>query len=148
MIKDNHNRILVPTDLSLQSTNALLQAVSLAKKLDAEIHLVYIVDSPEFTRKKMVARPPIQNSPPVQQAEEITLLQEQAQTCFFPVILHIEKKHGDSAPAICKVAKRLKADFIVMGRRKEKGPLEHFLHGSTIERVVAHSPCTIIVTVT
>ena len=53
---------------------------------------------------------------------------------------------GDPSRSICKFARELPADLIIIGRHDEKGVVEHMLVGSTVERVVAHAPCSVLVT--
>jgi nucleotide-binding universal stress UspA family protein len=49
------------------------------------------------------------------------------------------------ATAICEEAREMNADMIVLGRHGREGFLEHLLIGSTVERVVRHAPCTVVV---
>src|SRR5258708_19359956 len=58
--------ILVPTDFSKHSENALTYAAAFAEKFDAELHLLHVVqDLALFVPEAVTAAPPI--TPPVEQ---------------------------------------------------------------------------------
>ena len=50
---------------------------------------------------------------------------------------------GDAGPAICAVAEELGAEMIVMGTRG-RGMLRSLLFGSTVQHVIRHSHCPVL----
>jgi len=142
-----HNKILVPTDFSQQSTESLRRAGVLAGKFDAEVHLLHVMEPTTYFETDMVAAPPLEDVDMTQQQREYGQLQAQADACGFEMALHLEESVGSHANNICAFAESLPADLIVIGRHEEKGMLGHLLAGATVERVVAHAPCSVLVTI-
>lgn len=141
-----HNKILVPTDGSGQSTEAIRRAGALARKFDAEVHLLHIVEPSLYFETDMVSIPPLNDIDHAMQQGALHRIQAQAKLFDFEVVVHIEESSGDPSRSICKFATSLPADLIVLGRHGEKSVVEHMLVGSTAERVVAHAPCSVLVT--
>jgi len=54
-----HKKFLVPTDCSEQSTEALRRAGELAKKFDADVHLLHISEPSMFFATDTVSVPPL-----------------------------------------------------------------------------------------
>jgi len=144
MIK--HNKILVPTDGSEQSTEAIRRAGVLARQFDAEVHLLYIVEPSLYFETDMVSIPPLEDIDDAIQKGALRRMKAQAKLFNFEVVIHLKESVGDPSRSICKFATSLPADLIVIGRHGEKGVVEHMLVGSTTERVVAHAPCSVLVT--
>ncbi|MFQ5581897.1 MAG: universal stress protein [Mariprofundaceae bacterium] len=142
------HRILVPTDFSEPSNDAVRAAIELADHFAAEVHLLHIVapqayyaDIPEamlppvedFTREMMDSAKQkldaiCQNSPP------------EIQTTA-----HVEESADTAAHAICDFAAKLPADLIVIGSHGNTG-LMHVLIGATAEHVVRFARCPVLVT--
>lgn len=141
-----HNKILVPTDFSEQSTEALRRAGKLAEKFDAEVHLLHLMEPSLYFETDMVSISPLDEVDDEIHHGHFQQLKEQAKACGFPVVLHVKEAVGDPARTICKFADTLPADLIVIGRHDEKGVIKHMLMGSTVERVVAHAACSVLVT--
>jgi nucleotide-binding universal stress UspA family protein len=55
-----------------------------------------------------------------------------------------EALEGAAAPALCRAARRLRADLVVLASRGRTGWLRVLL-GSTAERVAEHAPCAVLV---
>ncbi len=141
-----HNKILVPTDCSEQSTEALRRAGTLAKKFDAEVHLLHIAEPSLYFETDMIAIPPLAEIDGEVKKGTLHRLRAQIEQFDFKIVVHMKESSGDHSRSICKFAKKLPADLIVIGRHDEKGVVEHLLVGSTVERVVAHAPCSVLVT--
>ncbi len=142
-----HKKILVPTDCSKQSTEALRRAGELAKKFDADVHLLYISEPSVFFGTDMVSVPPLNELDDEVKKATLHRLKEQAQQFNFKITVHMKESIGDPSRSICKFARKLPADLIVIGRHDEKSVVEHLLVGSTVERIVAHAPCSVLVTI-
>jgi len=141
-----HNIILVPTDCSEQSTEALRRAIELAKKFDAEVHLLHISEPSVYFGTGTVAIPPLAELEDEVKKGALRRLKAQVEQFNFRIMVHMKESVGDPSRSICKFAKKLSADLIVIGRHNEKSIVEHLLVGSTVERVVAHAPCSVLVT--
>jgi len=141
-----HNKILVPTDFSEQSTESLRRAAVLAEKFDAEVHLLHVMKPSMYFEIDMVIAPSLDDVDSANQKIELSQLKAQAAACDFEIVLHLEESVGDHSRNICDFAKSLPADLIVIGRHDEKKVLRHMFVGATVERVVAHAPCSVLVT--
>jgi len=144
MIK--HNKILVPTDFSDQSTESLRRAAVLAETFNAELHLLHVVKPSMYFETDMVSAASLGDDDAIRE-RELAQLQKQAQACDVEAVLHHKESVGDHARTICEFAKSLPADLIVIGRHDEKHVLHHMFVGATAERVIAHAPCSVLVTV-
>jgi len=141
-----HNKILVPFDFSEQATESVRRAGVLAKQFDAEVHLLHVLEPSVYFETDMVSIPPIDEVNHAAHDGAVHRLQVLSEQFDFDVVTHVEESASDPSRFICSFAKALPADLIVIGRHDEKGVIEHMLTGSTSERVVAHAPCSVLVT--
>ncbi|GAV20144.1 putative universal stress protein [Mariprofundus micogutta] len=141
-----HNKILVPYDFSEQATEAVRRAAVLAGKFDAELHLLHVLEPSVYFETDMVSIPPIDEVNHAAHDGAVHRMQALSEQFDFDVETHVEESAGDPSRFICDFAASLPADLIVIGRHDEKGVIEHMLTGSTAERVVAHAPCSVLVT--
>jgi len=138
--------ILVTIDYSGQSEKVLEGAISMAKKFDAEVHLLYVAES--FGEYATFAIPHI--STDVLAAEML----KQARIKMDHFIEHHRGKckncvgsvlqSDDVANEIVNYAKKNKIDMIVMGTHGYKG-IEKTLMGSVAEKVLRTSSCPVTV---
>jgi universal stress protein A len=139
------HRILVPTDFSKHSQNALIYAAAFAGKFHASLHLLHVVqDLALFIPDMVTVAPPV--APTVQQ------LTAAVQDAFDRLIdennlkgLEIQKEVREGTPfyEIVSCAKELDVDLIVMGTHGHSG-LAHVLLGSVTEKVVRKAPCPVL----
>jgi universal stress protein A len=139
------HRILVPTDFSKHSHNALTYAVAFAEKFGAELHLLHVVqDLALFIPDAVTAMPPV--ALPV---DQITLaarealdrvIREQGLDRFS---VHPEVREGTPFAEIIRCAREKDIDLIVMGTHGHTG-LTHMLLGSVTEKVVRKAPCPVL----
>jgi len=144
-----HGNILVPTDFSDQSTEALRRACLMAKQFKAEVHLVHVIAPPVYADGDLIMVNPIHEVIKAQhQAANKGLGKQLERVGAQEVVVHttIEDAIVNTAKTICDLAKTLPADLIVIGRHSEKGVLEHLFMGSTAEEVVRRAPCSVLVT--
>lgn len=138
------NKILVPTDFSEQAENALQVAAMLAKKHNAEIYLLHMMEIP------------------MQQTDPINAHSDIPEALFFMklahkkfkdlldrdfldgIIVHETVKAGLTFREIKDTCKELGADFIVMGSHGASGLKEMFV-GSNVEKVVRTSEVPVLV---
>ena len=141
----DHGVIVVPTDFSDQSSEALRRACVLAKRFDAEVHLLHVIDPSLYFETDMVSISPLDEISKAQHEGATKRLAEQAGSVDVSITTHLEDAVSDPARAICDIAESLSADLIVVGRHGRQGVLEHMLLGSTAERVVRHASCSVLV---
>jgi universal stress protein A len=139
------HRILIPTDFSKHSQNALAYAVAFAEKFGAELHLLHVVqDLAMFLPDGVTAGPPL--LPPVDQltaAVRVALDRaiEENHLQHLPVQTHV--REGTPFYEIIRFAKEMNIDLIVMGTHGRSG-LVHVLLGSVTEKVVRKAPCPVL----
>jgi len=137
--------ILYVTDFSDLSLHALKYARYLAKKMDAELHVLHVVDDSYqyWIATDMIAAPV---GPPV---EELTGKAEQLLEEFVAKNLSQDVKvtrairHGRPFVEIIEYAKEQAIGMIVMGTHGRTG-LKHVLLGSVADKVVHRSPCPVL----
>jgi nucleotide-binding universal stress UspA family protein len=139
------HRILVPTDFSKHSENALSYAAAFAEKFGAELHLLHVVqDLALFIPEAVTAAPPI--APPVEQLtaavrEALDRVIMQHQLKRFGV--QSEVREGNPFYEIIRYAKEKDIDLIIMGTHGHTG-LIHVLLGSVAEKIVRKAPCPVL----
>jgi nucleotide-binding universal stress UspA family protein len=141
--------ILVPIDFSTMSIRAIDIAKRLAQRYDAAIHLVHVYQF-DYPAGFTAPMPPLVPF-------SLVNYEEDAERRLMHQLATLADKHGlprpnchllSGAPAfdeICRLAKKLPADLIVMPTHGRSG-LKHVFLGSTAERIVQHSPCPVFVT--
>ena len=131
-------RILVPTDFSATSDEALAYAKTLAGRFGASLHLVHAFEDPYTTAafaSEMYSTVPISlRDELVQQAEQSLAERLPAdQKTYFNGTTAIVT--GTPAKTILEYAATVGADLIVMGTHGRSG-MAHLLLGSVAERVL------------
>ena len=138
-----YSHILVPVDGSPTSRRGLLEAIRLAKVLQATVRLVHIVDERALTLNPEAATA---TAPLIEQFAEAgrQVLQEsvavaQREGVNVETVMH-ENLAGRVADRILDEAARWPADLVVMGTHGRRG-IRHAVLGSDAEAVV-HSAKT------
>jgi nucleotide-binding universal stress UspA family protein len=135
--------ILVPIDFSGRSLDALKNAIGLAKRFGADLHLAHVYE-PDFPLTTVMAMPFA--LPPVQVAQGVRRhLKDVAKKMGLE--LGPENYHaipGRPAAEICNLARWHAIDLIVVSTRGNTG-LKHLVLGSIAERIVRYSPCPVLV---
>ncbi|HYG34803.1 MAG TPA: universal stress protein [Clostridia bacterium] len=137
-------RILVPTDFSECSLQALDYALGLANEFGAKITLLHIVE-PAFVPDSYLGSLPTMDE--VNQnvleggRERLEALNRKRIGHRVPAetLVRMGRAHSE----IPDTAKALGIDLIVMGTHGASG-LQHILLGSTAERVIRHAPCPVM----
>lgn len=134
-------KILVPVDFSECSDEAMLYAAMLARRLNARVVLVHVIQPftygmtetfnlvDHYTALKTIAGP--------------LLDQARKRLSKQGVSVDTDLLSGPAHHKILQKAGRAKADLIVMGTHGRTG-VEHFLMGSVAEKVVRLSPCPVL----
>ena len=143
-----YKNIIVPTDGSVNSKRALEHAIVLASSLGASITLVYVANIVSV----------ISNFDQIPNAsgyvtEQVALdMEEEGKGVLddfdkeVPEGIDVKTvfEVGSPGPAVLSVAKKYKADLIVMGSRG-LGPLKGLFMGSVSSYVVTHSGCPVLI---
>jgi nucleotide-binding universal stress UspA family protein len=139
------HRILVPTDFSKHSHNALTYAAAFAEKFGAELYLLHVVQDlalfiPEAVSVAPPAVPPIEQMTAAVREGLARLVRENDLDRF---TVHTEVREGTPFYEIIQFAKEAGIDLIIMGTHG-RGGLAHVLLGSVSERVVRKAPCPVL----
>jgi universal stress protein A len=135
--------ILVPTDFSAASEEALHYAEALGARLGASLHVIHVVPDPVLASTWTEAYAYDLGSLRSRLlAEAQRQLEALAQTITRPSVT-TEAMVGDPAKIIMTTAEDRKADLIVMATHGRSG-LSHFFMGSVTERVVRGASCPVM----
>jgi nucleotide-binding universal stress UspA family protein len=138
------HRILIGTDFSDYSKEALDYAVLLAEHFGAELYLLHVFDIPTYLPGGIRVTG-------MEFSEWIRSLREGAQKKLEAlagevrqkgVVVHPILKEGIPFREIPKAVKEVSADLIVLGTHGRTG-LDRFMMGSVAERVARRAPCPI-----
>lgn len=137
-------KILVTTDFSDQALAGIDSAALLARRLGAEIVLLYVVED---------RLPPIMPFVSESEREQILVDHRDKATARMPDYARrylpddgvtTVAVTGAAAPEIVRFATENDVDLIVMASHGY-GPVKQLLLGSTTERVLHHAPCPVLV---
>ncbi len=134
------NNILLATDFSPESLNALQYAVSLAKRYGATIFLTHALP-PESSLAAAEPRPAPSDTMRHNAEQNMASLEsrEDLRRCPHEVIV----RSGDTWQVISQVLSNKKIDLVVVGTHGHGGIKKLFL-GSTAESVVRHATCPVL----
>ena len=136
--------ILVPIDFSLHSSNALRQAILMAKQFSAQIDLLHAITPIYLSANSALV--------PVGDVFYNRLLKEaritlekiaEAINAKEKIVINVKASLGPVAETIINYSKKIKANLIIMGTHGTAGVTEFFV-GSNAFRVVNHAPCPVL----
>ena len=137
------NNILVPSDFSECSDQAIRYGLELARKFDASLHLLHVVQDP-------ATQPWAAEGFAMPLLEVIEQWQKQAEDRLLTAVPPIERGRarvastvGSPYPEILRYAAEHDIDLIVMGTHG-RGGVSHLLLGSIAEKVVRRAPCPVL----
>lgn len=133
--------ILVPTDFSPCSLEAMRYAMGLAQLLGARVVFLHVVEPPAYGAELPTPYPGFEPDMTKKLAEMMHDWVEQVKVQGIAVEWHIEV--GAPFAEIRDAVERYGADLVVMGTHGRTG-LSHLLLGSVAERVVQHAPCPVL----
>jgi nucleotide-binding universal stress UspA family protein len=139
--------IVVGTDGSDTATQAVRQAVDLARDVGAKIELVSAyepVSSQRLSGERLEAPEDLQWTINPREDVDSTLEQAAATARDAGVEVNIYARQGDPADAILDVAEEQEADLIVVGNKGMTGA-KRFLLGSVPNKVSHHAPCSVLI---
>ncbi len=133
-------KILVGLDGSEPANRALEAAISEAGVWNAEVHVVYVVESGLFSSLPMDNTLEIIYSVLQKEGEEILLAaRKKAEAAGVPLTTHLRQGHAGSE--IIALAGELGVDLILLGSYGKSG-VDRLLLGSVTDYVVQNSPVT------
>ncbi len=142
-------KILVPTDFSDKSQYALDFAAQLARKNNAQIHLVNVIEHPHggsFNSTGTVAQPDDEEQLfilALMRRNRERLQEMLSQEQYEGIDIKSEVEVGRSFNTITNKLAEHECNLIVMGTHGTSG-LEETLIGSNAERVIRHADCPVI----
>jgi nucleotide-binding universal stress UspA family protein len=141
-------KILYATDLSKNSAFAFRYAVNSARKHDASIHILHVVDSRPLAESYLLIHADAARLSEIRQEtrEELTAKIEARLQAFakrelkgdpetLKRVASIQIVFGDPAEEILKIAATMQCDIVVMGTHG-KGVISHAFLGSVAEKVL------------
>lgn len=135
--------ILVPSDFSECSNQALRYGLELARKFDATLHLVHVVQDPATQPWAAEGF-----AVPVLEVTEQWLKEAEARLrTSIPDAdrprVRVSSLLGAVAPEVLRYAQDEAIDLIVMGTHG-RGGVSHLLLGSIAEKMVRRAPCPVL----
>lgn len=143
MASKSYKKILIATDGSEYTKNAVDYGIDLAKNTGAKLHAVYVVDTAAFASIPMDAAWESMYGLLRQEGDEaIKIVADKASAEG----LEVERNtiEGHPAEEIIKYAEKNSISLIVMGTLGKSG-LDRFLLGSVAEKVVRNSKIPVLV---
>lgn len=139
------HRILMGTDFSDYSKEALDYAVLFAKHFGAELYLLHVLDVPTYIPGVASVTGPDFSEliRSLREGERKRLEALAGEVRQNGVVVHLILKEGTPFREIPKVVKEVSADLIVLGTHGRTG-LDRFMMGSVAERVARRAPCPIL----
>jgi nucleotide-binding universal stress UspA family protein len=138
-----YDDILLPTDGSSGTVQALDHALAIATDQDARIHVLYVMDKRHYMAAPEETKEEVQRS-----------LDEEAERAIEDAQIRIEDEGVDCVTAsregiphktVLDYATDESADLIVMGTHGKTGPQQVATLGSTTERVVKNGDVPVLV---
>jgi nucleotide-binding universal stress UspA family protein len=138
-------RILVPTDFSDPSEEALKTAIAFGQTFGATLDLVHVAVEVAYPLPPPIdlASLPIDIGPALERAAE-GLAAEEARVREAGVACESATLVGRADLELVERARATAADLIIMGTHGRSG-LAHVILGSNTARVVQHAPCPILI---
>ena len=136
--------LLIPTDFSENAAKALDVAKQIARGTNAVLHIMHVVEPvvyPADWSFAQVGFADIEKELESNTQKQISAIAEQLTSEGFKVVTKVVK--GRASDEICNYAKNESISIIAIGTHGRSG-LEHFLFGSTTERVLRKAPCPVL----
>jgi hypothetical protein len=134
-----YRNIILAYDGSKFSNKALQEAISLAKSSGGSLLILSVVDITDEFESEAPGLTDKMTEKLLKSAQKAM-----AKTVAAKVKARVEVHVGDAYEMIVDIAKKKKADVIVMGSHGRTG-LTRLLMGSVTSRVIGHAPCSVLV---
>ena len=135
--------IVVGTDGSAHADRALDEAIAIAARDDAALHIVAAFPDPAVIREKITSGATAM-SVNLSEVADTVLARAAEQAKEKGVKAETHARETDPAEAILEVASAQKADLIVVGSRG-LSPFQRFLIGSVSAKVSEHAHCSVMI---
>jgi nucleotide-binding universal stress UspA family protein len=139
--------IAVGTDGSDTATEAVRQAVDLARAIGAKLELVSAyapVSGQRLSEERLQAPEDLQWAINPREDVDATLEAAAKVAREAGVAVDVYPRQGDPADAILDVAEEREADLIIVGNKGMTGA-KRFLLGSVPNKVSHHAPCSVLI---
>lgn len=136
------NRLLVAYDASSDADLALNYGVSLAQEYQAEVHLLHVISDLETTEEPEVAWSSAEESSYEIAARRLQRAIPKEVFLWCKIVTAV--RCGQPSNEILAYAKEHEIDLICMGASGAGFSLDK-LFGSTVDRVLRHAPCPVLV---
>ena len=135
--------IVVGTDGSPQAERALEEAISIAARDDAQLHIVTAFPDPALIRERITSGA---TAAPVNLSQVADSVLNRANERAEAQGVRTETHASESEPAeaILQLATKVDADLIVVGSRGLSG-IQRFLLGSVSAKVSEHASCSVMI---
>jgi nucleotide-binding universal stress UspA family protein len=144
-MKPTIKHILVPTDFSTPSDEAVDYAMALGERFDATVHLIHVLHDPTTTTGGWEFYVP--DNPQVRERRhndaKDRLCRIASPHAKEGVRITTEVRFGSPTDEIVSAAIAYGSDMVVMGTHGRTG-LPHLLLGSIAERVIRTAPCPVL----
>ncbi|NND52024.1 MAG: universal stress protein [Flavobacteriaceae bacterium] len=137
-------KILVPTDFSEQAENALHVAAQLARKHDAEIYLLHLLELPLYQVDALSTHSDLPEAVFFMKLAHKRFKEVMAKEFLDGITVHETVEFHQSFSALIETCKKKDIDLIVMGSHGVSGIKEIFI-GSNTEKVVRTSDIPVLV---
>jgi len=139
-------KLLVPTDFSEDSEQAARYAVELAKRFQAEIHCIHVVDIPAdlLSTSAYYMTGPSESFLDQIREESKKNLEAFAKKNLEGAPMRTAFLEGSPFVEIIRYARNQEIDLVVIATHGRTG-LRHVLFGSVAEKVVRKAPCPVLV---
>lgn len=138
------NKILVATDASEYSRRALITALEIARKYNAEIELLFVTYIREAYWGYNLAFGVLVPEEQVEEAGELALKATLEGIDISDVSLSKKKEQGYPASVILEEISKEGVDLVVMGSHGY-GPIAGSVLGSVSQRVVQRAECPVLI---
>ena len=130
--------VVIATDGSASVERAVLVAVDLADRFDADVHALYVVDADEVEASPATVRESLHDALEERGNRVLAALEERTDRAVSTAV-----REGRPAPEIDSYAREVDADVVALGTRGRHGE-NRYLLGSVAERVVRTCPVPVL----
>ena len=138
--------ILVPTDFSVGSEEAVRYAFALASRLGASLHLMHVLENPfaPGAFMEMYAPPPPESLDDIERQAEERLRSSLTEEQKARVRVELSTRLGNPAAQILdRLEEEPRIDLVVMATHG-RGGVTRLLMGSVTEKIVRAAPCPVL----
>lgn len=140
----SYQKILVAFDFSEHARLAARNALEIARRFDARVHVLYVLEQEVHPAFFEIWKQTVQKDlPEIARSARESLEKAVGTADVRQLDVHVKTGDGKAHSEIVRFAQAEEIDLIVMGTHGLSGA-EHMLLGSTTERVVRIAPCPVL----